>query len=139
MSRPTSNKHSEAVKSIFHQVLKSDPRNVANAAEKGIKYVGKIDPNTVKKYIKGDDPQSGEQASDVEDVADWAGLHWQWSLLLIVGAVGVIFFSWQAMKRRDSRSPTLLAGSDAAAWMGGSPTHSNSRQTQSEEMLFRKF
>jgi len=131
--------HGEAVKSIIHEVLKSDPKHVAHAAEKGVKNIGKIDPDSVKKYIKGDDPEKGEQASDVEDAADWVGLHWQWSLIFIVGAAGALFFSWQVMKRRDSRSPTLLAGNDMAAWMGGSPTRSTSRQTQSEEMLFRQF
>jgi len=129
-------KHGEAVKPIIHEVVQSDPKNVAHAAEKGIKDIGKSDPNSVKQDIKGDDAEKGE----LEDATEWVGLRWQWSLLFIVGAVGALFFGWQVTKRRDSRSPTLIAADgDMAPWMGGSPSRSTSHQPQSEETLFRQF
>merc|ERR1712008_421327 len=117
-------KHIEAVKPMIHEVLKSDPKKAALAAEKGVKHVGKIDPNSVRKYIHGSHPEDGEQASDVDQAAEWVGLHWQWSLLFIVGIVGALFFGWQVTKRRDARSPALL---------------STGRQMQPEEVLFQQF
>jgi len=129
-------KHGEMGKPIIHEVVQSDPQNVAHTAEKGVKEIGKSDPNSVKQDIKGDDAEKGEP----EDAAEWVGLRWQWSLLFIVVAVGALFFGWQVTKRRDSRSPTLIAADgDMAPWMGGSPSRSTSRQPQSEETLFRQF
>jgi hypothetical protein len=119
--------HIEAVKPMIHEVLKSDPKKAALVAEKGVKYVGKIDPNSVRKYIHGGNPDDGEQASDVDQAAEWVGLHWQWSLLFIVGAVGALFFGWQVTKRRDARSPVSPA------------LLSTGRQMQPEEVLFRQL
>jgi len=103
-----------AVKPMIDEILKADPKNVGHTADKGIEYVGKIGTNSARRYINGDDPEEGEQASDVDQAAEWVGSHWQWSLLFIVCVVAALFFGWQVTKRRDARSPTLLANSDMA-------------------------
>jgi len=135
--------HAEAVKPMIHKALRSDTKNVAELAGKGVKYIGKIDPNRVRQYINGDEPQEDQQAFDVETAAEWVGSHWQWSLLFIVGVVGAaagLFFGKQITKRRDSRTPQLLTdSSDMVGWNGRSPPQSTSRQMQSEEVLFRQL
>jgi hypothetical protein len=136
-------KHIEAVKPMIHKVLKSDTKNAAQAVEKVVKYIGKIDPNSARKYINGDEPEEDQQALYVEEAAkeaaEWVGSHWQWSLLFIVGAVGALFFGWQVTKPRDSRTPKLLTDSDMVGWNGRGPPHNNSCQMQSEEVLFRQL
>jgi hypothetical protein len=133
-------KHIEDVKPVIHTVLKSDTKTVAQAAEKGVKYIGKIDPNSVRKYINGDEPTEDQQALDMEEATEWVGSHWQWSLLFVLGAVGALFFGWQVTKRRDdSRTPKLLTDSDMVGWNGRGPAQSTSRQMQSEEVLFRQL
>jgi len=131
------------VNKVVGKVLKSDPKNVAHAAEKGVDELNKIVKVTPPHFLNGDKGEEGEeseQASDVEEEdVGYMGSNWYWSLILIVGAVGALVFGWQVMKRRDSRTPTLLADNDMAGWMGGGPTSSTSRQMQSEEQFFRQF
>merc|ERR1712012_1483439 len=65
----------------------------APAAENGVKELNKIDPEGDTKIMNGDVPdegETGENALDVEKAVEYVGSHWQWSLLVILGAVGAL-------------------------------------------------
>jgi hypothetical protein len=118
-------KHIEAVKPMIHEVLNSDPKKAALAAEKGVKHVGKIDLGLHCRYVGASTVVCGDPVSATGLLRhDNTFRVWQWSLLFIVGIVGALFFGWQVTKRRDARSPALL---------------STGRQMQPEEVLFQQF